>query len=113
MTDRLNLPQRYRRQLEALLREHMPYAEVWAYGSRINGTSHDASDLDLALRAPELEPLPALDFDELLRALRESNIPIIVQAHDWARLPERFRREIERDYVPLLSPENARQEESE
>ena len=107
MTDRLNLPPRYRQQIEAILREHTPYAEVWAYGSRINGNSHEASDLDLALRAPDLEPIPSFDFDDLLRAFQESNIPIIVQAHDWARLPASFHQEIERDYVTLQSPESA------
>ena len=35
MTDRLALPRRYRDQLEALLREHVPGVEVWAYGSRL------------------------------------------------------------------------------
>ncbi|MYD63583.1 MAG: nucleotidyltransferase domain-containing protein, partial [Gemmatimonadetes bacterium] len=45
MTDRLDLPSRYRDQIEALLREHVPGVEVWAYGSRVNGESHDASDL--------------------------------------------------------------------
>ena len=44
MTDRLALPRRYRDQLEALLREHVPGVEVWAYGSRVNGESHDGSD---------------------------------------------------------------------
>ena len=57
MTDRLELPLRYRRELEALLREHVPDAEVWAYGSRVTGESHPASDLDLVLRGPTLEPL--------------------------------------------------------
>ena len=38
MTDRLSLPTRYRRMVEAILREHVPEAEVWAYGSRVNGT---------------------------------------------------------------------------
>ena len=41
MTDRLALPRRYRDQLEALLREHVPGVEVWAYGSRVNGESHE------------------------------------------------------------------------
>ena len=53
MTDRLDLPRRYREQLEALLSEHVPGVEVWAYGSRVNGRSHEASDLDLVLRGPE------------------------------------------------------------
>ncbi|MCY3777616.1 MAG: nucleotidyltransferase domain-containing protein, partial [Candidatus Aminicenantes bacterium] len=57
MTDRLDLPIRYRNKLEALLREHVPDVEVWAYGSRVNGQSHEGSDLDLVLRSPTLEPL--------------------------------------------------------
>ena len=98
MTDRLALPRRYRDQLEALLREHVPGVEVWAYGSRVNGESHDGSDLDLALRGPALEPLDG-GFNDLLEAIEKSAIPILVQAHDWAKLPESFHREIERDYV--------------
>ena len=98
MTDRLALPRRYRDQLEALLREHVPGVEVWAYGSRVNGESHDGSDLDLALRGPALEPLDG-GFNDLLEAIEKSNVPILVQAHDWATLPESFHREIERDYV--------------
>ncbi len=98
MTDRLRLPCRYRERLEALLRQHVPAAEVWAYGSRVNGRSHEGSDLDLALRSPTLEPLGG-EYHELVEALEESNIPILIQVHDWARLPESFQREIERDYV--------------
>ena len=100
MTDRLELPLRYRRELEALLREHVPDTEVWAYGSRVTGESHPASDLDLVLRGPSLEPL-SHGFTDLLEALEDSNIPILVQAHDWARLPQSFHREFERDYVVI------------
>ena len=98
MTERLDLPQRYRSILEALLREHVPDADVWAYGSRITGESHEGSDLDLVVRGPGLEPLGD-GFFSLLEAIEESNIPILVQAHDWARLPESFHGEIRRDYV--------------
>ena len=45
MTDRLDLPRRYReQQLEALPHQHVPNAEVWAYGSRVNGPSHEDSE---------------------------------------------------------------------
>ena len=81
MTDRLALPRRYRYQLEALLREHVPGVEVWAYGSRVKGESHDGSDLDLVLRSPTLEPLDG-DLHDLLEAIGKSNIPILAQAHD-------------------------------
>ena len=98
MIDALELPLRYRAQLEALLREYVPEVEVWAYGSRVNGRSHDGSDLDLVLRSPTLTPLGE-GYLDLLAAIERSNIPILVQAHDWARLPESFHREIERGYV--------------
>ena len=105
MTDRLALPHRYRDQLEALLREHVPGVEVWAYGSRVNGESHEGSDLDLALRGPALEPLDG-GFYDFLEAIEKSNIPILVQAHDWAMLPKSFHREIEGDYVVVQAGAN-------
>ena len=105
MTDRLDLPRHYRDQIEALLREHVPGVEVWAYGSRVNGQSHDASDLDLMLRGPDLKRISSGQLTDLTEALEQSNVPIIVQIHDWARLPESFHREIEREYVVLVDEE--------
>ena len=98
MTERLDLPARYREELEGILRTCVPDAEVWAYGSRVNGESHEGSDLDLVLRSLTLEPLGA-EYSDLIDALQDSNIPILVQAHDWARLPESFHREILRRHV--------------
>ena len=49
-------------------------------------------------QAASLEPL-GYEYSELIEALEQSNIPILVQAHDWARLPESYQREIERAYV--------------
>ena len=109
MTDRLNLPLPYRRILEALLREQVPDAEVWAYGSRVIGESHDGSDLDLVVRGPELKPLGD-GFFQLLEAIEKSNIPILLQAHDWARLPESFHAEIRREYVVLQEGSEPRTE---
>ena len=108
MTDRLDLPLRYRKELEALLREYVPDAEVWAYGNRVNGQGNDSSDLNLALRSPNLEPL-GYKYVELVEALEQSNLPILVQVHEWARLPESFRREIERDYVIVQGGKKQRQ----
>ena len=102
MTERLALPRRYRDQIESLLSEHVPGVEVWAYGSRVNGRSHEGSDLDLVLRGPDLQRIDSGQLMDLTEALEESNVPIIVQTHDWARLPERFHREIEREYVVLV-----------
>ncbi len=104
MTDRLDLEPRHREQIEHLLRERLPGVAVWAYGSRTNGRSHEGSDLDLVLRAPGLTPLPLQALGDLEEALRESTIPFLVEARDWARLPASFHAEIERAYVVLVDP---------
>ena len=101
MADRLHLSPKHRRVLEALLREHLPDVEVWAYGSRVNGRSHDGSDLDLVLRGPGLEKIAASQLADFETVVRESTIPFLVEARDWARLPQRFHREIEVSHVVL------------
>jgi uncharacterized protein len=84
-----------------LLREYTPEAEVWAYGSRVNGDGHECSDLDLVLRNPSDLKKPVEGFFDLKEALEASNIPFFVDIHDWAYLPESFHQEISREYVPL------------
>lgn len=101
MADRMVLPQKHRRTLEALIREHLPDVEVWAYGSRVNGRGHAGSDLDLVLRGPGLERIPVEQLAEFAGAVYESTVPFLVEARDWARLPDAFRREIERDHLEL------------
>ena len=78
MTARLDLKPRHRKQLESLLSEHLPGVEVWAYGSRVSGMSHEGSDLDLVLRGPGLEPKAAGKLSQLTDALRESTLPFLV-----------------------------------
>lgn len=77
--------------------------EVWAYGSRVTGTAHEGSDLDLVIRTPDLAPLPIPVLTELRTKIQESNIPILVELFDWARLPESFHRNIEAHYEVLFS----------
>ena len=101
MADRLRMSARHRKVLVALLKEHLPDVEVWAYGSRVSGRSHEGSDLDLVLRGPGLGEIPFRRLAEFEDALRDSSIPFLVEARDWARLPPRFHRGIERHYVVL------------
>ena len=103
----LHLSARHRATLEALLQEHLPDAEVWAYGSRVNGQSHDGSDLDLVLRGPGLAKIDAMRYADFIEAVEESSIPFVVEAHDWARLPETFHRQIGRDYVILAEQDRS------
>ena len=107
-TGRLHLKPRHRAMIEALLKKHLPGVEVWAYGSRVNGRSHDGSDLDLVLRAPDLARIDTSRVIDFTEALRDSTIPFLVEARDWAGLPESFHREIERDHVVLAGGSDRR-----
>ena len=100
-TDGLHLSPRHREKLTALLREYLPGVEVWAYGSRVNGRTHDSSDLDLVLRGPGLQAVPLEQLGDFTDAVRESTLPFLVEARDWTRLPARFHAEVERSYVVL------------
>ena len=114
MPDHLQLPARHRRVLEALLREHLPKVEVWANGSPVTGVGHDRSDLNLVLRGPGMEEIPADRLRHFEEAMRGSTIPFLVEARDWALLPEHFHREIERDYLVVVgSDEPPRKEDVE
>ena len=78
-----------------------PTLRFWAYGSRVDGRSHDGSDPDLVLRGSGLEEIDVTRLTDFQQALHDSTIPFVVEARDWAQLPERFPRDIEWGYVVL------------
>lgn len=96
---RLQLQPRHLTLLCQILNRQLPQADVWAYGSRVTGLGHDASDLDLVVRQPDDFQQEMRNLWKLQDALIDSNLPIHVDIIDWARIPESFRREIERAYV--------------
>ena len=105
MASGLHLKPLHRQVIEDLAGRHLPGVEIWAYGSRVNGQSHEGSDLDLALRGPKLAEIPSSQLGYFQEALQESTLPFLVEARDWARLPERFHGEIQRNYAVLVSKE--------
>jgi len=95
----LELPESYLQILKPILQAYAPDAEVWAYGSRVSGHAHKTSDLDLVLRNPAVLTSPQKMLVELRAAISESGLPILVDVMDWARIPQAFREEIEREHV--------------
>ena len=94
-----------REKLLRLLADYLPNVSAWAYDSRVNGEAHDASDLDLVLRSADLSPIPLMELEAFLDAVRESTIPILIEARDWARLPQAFHAQILKKYVVLKEGE--------
>lgn len=77
--------------------------EIWAFGSRVSGSAHEGSDLDLVIRTPNLQKIPIDIYLDLKEKIQESNIPIVVEIFDWARLPLSFHKNIEAQYEILFS----------
>ena len=102
MSNDIHLLPRHRAKLEALLQEHLPDVEVWAYGSRVTGESHDGSDLDLVLRGPNCEEIDIGQLGDFNEAVEMSTIPFIVEARDWARIPKHFHESILENYAVLV-----------
>lgn len=97
----IHLSETHLRLVQAVLCRHVHGAEVWAYGSRVHGTHHEASDLDLVLRLPDAAPVPLHQLEALRDAFSDSNLPILVQVVDWARIPPSFRAEIQAGFVRM------------
>ncbi len=76
--------------------------EVIAYGSRVDGTAHDTSDLDLVIRCKDGNKLEIDEFIAFKYAVQNSNIPILVQIFNWDRMPESFKAGILACYEILV-----------
>lgn len=98
--DGLRLRPKDRLEVERILGRCVPMQEVWAYGSRVDGSGHELSDLDLVIR-PAADLKRPLVLAELKEAFSESNLPFLVDVHDWARMPAAFRANIEARHVVL------------
>ena len=88
----LHLLPRHLGMVQALLQHYLPDAEVWAYGSRVTGTGHEASDLDLVVRHPTNLDADLPGIARLKEAFLESDLPIRVEVMEWSRLPKSFHR---------------------
>lgn len=80
----------------------MPGRELWAFGSRVNGTAKPYSDLDLVILGSE--PLSLSTLADLADGFSESDLPFKVDLVDWATTGERFRKMIEGGRVVLQEP---------
>ena len=68
---------------------HYPI-EVIAYGSRVNNTAHDTSDLDLVIKSQKADDLTHSTLTSIKEQITESNIPVLVELRNWYSLPQNF-----------------------
>lgn len=93
---------KHKRMLLDLIAVYLPTdVQVIAYGSRVDGTAHEGSDLDLSLKSKGQQPIDSEVLYTFVKAVQHSNIPFLVQILDWSRLPKSFHAQIEQNGVVL------------
>lgn len=98
--DRLFIKPQYLQILLDVFKNYCPNAEIWAYGSRINGEAHEASDLDLVVKSfNDVNK----SLSELKELINDSDIPIIVDILEFDKIPLSFQKEIEKDYISIFN----------
>ena len=98
--DRLFIKPQYLQILLDVFKNYCPDAEIWAYGSRINGDAHEASDLDLVVKSFNDVNKSLFELKELIN---DSDIPIIVDILEFDKIPFSFQKEIEKDYISIFN----------
>ncbi|HBA69489.1 MAG TPA: hypothetical protein DCZ40_09055 [Lachnospiraceae bacterium] len=95
----IDIKEKYLHEMIKIFNEYCPKAEIWAYGSRIGNDSHSGSDLDLAVNSFHDNTKTIYELRELLN---DSNIPFLVDIHEFDKLPEHFRKEILKNYISIF-----------
>lgn len=99
---KLNLKPEYAEELRKIFRAYCPKAEIWAYGSRLDGDSHDGSDLDLVVANFNDSQK---NISKLKQIIIDSDIPFLVDIFELNKLPLTFQNEIRKKYIVFYKEE--------
>ena len=89
----IQLPKWHVEIIQRILREQVPQAQVFAFGSRVSGTPRKYSDIDLVIALPQ--PLGLRRLRQLKDAFEDSDLPICVDIVDWSLADADFRAAVE------------------
>lgn len=96
----IDLKPEYLTKIKKIISEQIPDRTVLVYGSRIKGTAHEGSDLDLII-IDEQGELSMKQLSILREKFAESNLPILVDILSWSSIPDQFKQEIKQLHVVL------------
>jgi len=82
-----------------ILAKHLRGYEIWAFGSRVDGTAKKYSDLDLVIITDT--PVSLITIASVKEAFSESNLPFKVDIIDWSTTSENFRKIIKDHYTVI------------
>ncbi len=95
----INIREEYLSEIIEIFNNYCPKAEIWAYGSRIKNEAHSGSDLDLAVKSFNDN---AKSIGKLRELLNDSDIPFLIDIHEFDKLPDYFQEEILKNYVQIF-----------
>ena len=96
----VDLRPKHRTEVLNIIRNRLPDARIWVYGSRAKGDARLYSDLDLILDDHN-RPISGSIMGSLDEDFDESDLPIIVVLHDMASTDAEFLERIRRDFLLL------------
>jgi len=86
--------------IKDILNKTIPHCEVRAFGSRVNGTNREYSDLDLAIVGEKRLGISVLG--DVQEAFMESTIPFRVDVLDYNAVSEKFQKIIDAKYELIM-----------
>lgn len=95
------IKEEYLNELISIIKKMYPNSVIWAYGSRVGydmKNVDESSDLDLTIKEFGQKKYNIEQFKE---ALRQSNIPFIIDVSVFDSLPTSFQNEIIKRYVVI------------
>ena len=98
--DNLFVKPQYLKMLTDIFEQYCPNAEIWAYGSRVNGDAHEGSDLDMVVKNFHSN---TAKLSELRELITNSNIPFLTDINEFDKLPKYFQDEILKKYVVIFN----------
>lgn len=92
----IDIEEKHLGEIRRILTEHVPDCEVRVFGSRIEGKGQRFADLDLVLMAAE--KLDWRRIEALKDAFAASDLPMLVDVHDYNAVSEDFQAVINKKY---------------
>lgn len=91
-----DIEQKHFNLIKSILAEYVSDCQVRAFGSRVNGTARQHSDLDLAIVGKTKMPLRTKTL--LKEAFENSDLPFRVDIIDYNAISDSFRKIIDSKY---------------
>ena len=85
--------------IKLTIRNKIPDAKLFVFGSRVTGKAKTFSDIDIAVKASE--PLNFEVLNELKESFSDSNLSIIVDLSDWYSMSATMINMAEQEWVEI------------